>query len=290
MTRGLAVVIVLTLLSSCGLVDQPITLTDAGFNVPESAIHDAEADVYLVTNINGDPFGTDGRGFISRVSPSGEVLELKWIDGAADGVTLNAPKGMTIVGDALYVADVTSVRVFDRTTGKPTGEIAIEGVSFLNDITAGPDGVVYVSDTGLGPGFAPTGTDAIYKISKDGKPSVLVKSADLAKPNGLLFDNGGLLMVNWEGGALNRVHEDGAVHPVAKLPAAQLDGVVADGKGNFLISSWEGKCVYKVDSDGNSTVAVADLDAPADIGWDALRSRLLIPWFNTGQLDILPAP
>ena len=203
---------------------------------------------------------------------------------------MNAPKGMAIVGDSLYVTDVTSVRVFDRTTGKPTGEIAIEGATFLNDLTAGPDGVVYVTDTGLAPGFEPTGTDAIYKISKDGKPTVLVKSTDLKNPNGLLIDEGRLLMVNWVGGTLNHVHEDGAVHPVAKLPAAQLDGVVADGKGNFLISSWEGKCVYKVGPDGSATVAVAEIEAPADLGWDAKRGRVLVAWFNGSRLDILPAP
>ena len=76
-----------------------IEVTDAGFSVPESMLHDGVADVYLVSNINGSALEADGNGFISRVAPSGEVLELKWIDGEAEGVTLNGPKGMAIVGD-----------------------------------------------------------------------------------------------------------------------------------------------------------------------------------------------
>ena len=289
-TRMLTLILAAALLSSCGLVDRLMTLDNAGFNVPESAIHDTESDVYLVSNINGDPFGSDGRGFISRVSTDGRVLELRWIDGTAEGVTLNAPKGMAIVGNSLYVADVTSVRVFDRSTAKPTGEIPIAGTTFLNDLAHGPGGNLYVTDTGLAPGFEASGTDAIYRISADGEATVLVKSTDLAKPNGLLFDTGRLLMISWDEGTLNEVGDDGKVTVITKLPAGQLDGVVPDGAGGLLISSWEGKCVYRMDSGGNSSVAVGELDAPADLGWDATRDRVIIPWFNEGRLDILPMP
>lgn len=102
-----------------------ITVAEVGFATPESVLHDAIADVYLVSNINGHPLQPDGNGFISRLSPSGEVVDLKWIDGEAEGVTLNAPKGMAIVGEVFYVADIDVVRMFDRTTGSPLGEIVV---------------------------------------------------------------------------------------------------------------------------------------------------------------------
>lgn len=81
-----------------------------GFSTPESVVHDAVDDVYLVSNINGEPLAEDGNGFISRVTPDGEVEALRWIDGEADGVELNAPKGMAVLGDTLYVADIDCVR------------------------------------------------------------------------------------------------------------------------------------------------------------------------------------
>jgi hypothetical protein len=67
-----------------------LTVRDSGFATPESIHHDAVQDLYFVSNINGGPADADGNGFISRVSPEGFV-ELKWIDGATPGVTLNAP-------------------------------------------------------------------------------------------------------------------------------------------------------------------------------------------------------
>ena len=55
-------------------------LEDVGFDTPESVFYDAEADVYLIANINGSPSAKDGNGFISRVSPVGDLIDLKWID------------------------------------------------------------------------------------------------------------------------------------------------------------------------------------------------------------------
>jgi hypothetical protein len=58
-----------------------IEVANAGFKTPESILHDAVGDVYLVSNINGTPSAKDNNGFISRVSPDGKVQTLKWIEG-----------------------------------------------------------------------------------------------------------------------------------------------------------------------------------------------------------------
>ena len=49
-----------------------VTPADSGLNTPECAIHDEKADIYIVSNINGNPLGEDKAGFISRVAPSGK--------------------------------------------------------------------------------------------------------------------------------------------------------------------------------------------------------------------------
>ncbi|GAG56131.1 unnamed protein product [marine sediment metagenome] len=79
--------------------DPPIKVEKVGFKKPESVLHDPQADLYLVSNIVGKALEKDERGFISKLSPDGKVLELKWIEGGRDGVKLNAPKGMAIAGD-----------------------------------------------------------------------------------------------------------------------------------------------------------------------------------------------
>ena len=76
----------------------PGAIRVGGFSTPESVLHDPEADIYLVSNINGSPLERDGNGFISRVTPDGKVETLKFIAGGVKGVTLNAPKGMAITG------------------------------------------------------------------------------------------------------------------------------------------------------------------------------------------------
>ena len=60
-----------------------ITVEGIGLSTPESVEYYAADDIYLVTNINGSPFEKDDNGFISKVSPTGEMIDLKWIDGAA---------------------------------------------------------------------------------------------------------------------------------------------------------------------------------------------------------------
>lgn len=112
-------------------------LENAGFSAPESVLYDPNADVYLVSNIDGDSAAKDGAGFISRVSVEGRLLALRWIDGGAEGVTLNAPKGMALYGEALWVADIDVVRVFGRRTGEVRGAVEIPGAAFLNDVAAG---------------------------------------------------------------------------------------------------------------------------------------------------------
>ena len=70
--------------------------------------------VYFVANINGSPLGKDGNGFISRLTRDGKVDSLKFIAGGRGGAVLNAPKGMAISGDTLWVADIDAARAFHK--------------------------------------------------------------------------------------------------------------------------------------------------------------------------------
>ena len=54
----------------------------------------------------------------SASAPNGESLDsIPFINGADDDITLNAPKGLALQGDTLWVADIDVVRGFDVTTG-----------------------------------------------------------------------------------------------------------------------------------------------------------------------------
>lgn len=265
----------------------PITVADVGFATPESVLHDEEADLYLVSNINGAPLDKDGNGFISRLGPDGQIQTLRWIDGGQEGVTLHAPKGMAIKGDTLFVADIDSVRAFDRTSGAALGGRGVPDASFLNDLAVGDEGVLYVSDTGLGADFSPTGTAAVYRFDPEG-PRVIARGEGLSNPNGLLVDGSDVLMVPFGGNVVWRIPSDGGGEPseLATLPAGQLDGIVRGADGSFYVSSWEGSAIYRVRPGGEVEVEVEGLESPADLGWDAGRNRLMIPLFSGDRVEM----
>ena len=266
----------------------PMIVRDAGFATPESMLHDPLTDIYYVSNINGSPTEEDDNGFISAVSPTGEVLMLKWADGATDSVTLHAPKGMTVVGDFFYVADINTIRRFDRQTGGPRGETRIPGATFLNDLFATPDGSIYFTDTGLrsgAGGLEPSGTDGVYRLRADGGLDTLAIGEALGRPNGITLVGDTVWVVSSGSGELYRV-AGGRRVDVVKLPQGQLDGIVV-ANNEMYISSWEGSSIVRGTSP-NFSVALKGVEAPADLGYDAFRHRLLVPLFNRNEIRIVP--
>lgn len=268
-------------------------IVEGGLMTPESALHDPTADVYLVSNINGNPSAKDGNGFISRVAPDGSIRDLKWIDGARQGVTLHAPKGLALRGDTLLVADLDAIRLFDRASGKPTGTWVLDGSTFMNDVAVGTDGIVYATDTGIDLSSGepkPTGTAAVYRFDAAGKPEAIVRGDQLQAPNGVLAGPDGLTVVEFMSNRVLRIAPDGAVSTRFRLPQGGSDGVVRLQDGSLLISSWEGNAVYRVDQQGKAEAFVENVPAPADLGVDAKRGRLLIPQFTENKLRIVRLP
>lgn len=262
-------------------------LTIEGFNTPESVLYDSVGDAYLVSNINGAPTVKDDNGFISRVNPDGHVEQLRFIDGAKDSVTLNAPKGLGIHGDTLFVADIDEVRLFDRMDGHSLGSWPVHGATFLNDLTVGPDGTVYVTDSGLKPDFSSSGTDAVYKFDH-GRAVAIARGADLGHPNGIFATEDGLTVVTFGSGEAYHLTYAGQRHPMARPPAGQLDGVLRSG-GRVIASSWADSSVFAMTPpDTTWTFVARGLESPADIGLDTRRGRLLIPQFNVNRVLVRP--
>ncbi len=272
---------------------QAAKLVYEGFSTPESVLYDADSDVYYVSNIDGSPIEADGKGFISKLTPDGKVEQLKFIDGEAAGVTLNAPKGMGIANGKLYVADIDTVRVFDAKTGAATGEVKIGGATFLNDIAIGENGKVYVSDSGVtlgDSGFEPTGTDAVYEVSLPEGAKPLIRGDELGAPNGLLPTGDGLWVVTFSSGELYRIDEAGARADVQAIEPGGLDGIVALSDGSILMTSWAGSAVLRGRPGQAFEPVFSNLEAPADIGYDKKRNRLLVPRFNHNKVEVYELP
>lgn len=255
-----------------------------GLARPESILHDTVDDVYLISSINGAPDGVDDDGFISRVLPDGTVDQLRFIDGADADVELDAPKGMAIVDEVLYVADITSVRKFDRVTGEPLGSVEIPGAVFLNDLVASPFARVYVSDTGA---------NALHLIDVNNIDAVelILETPELAGPNGLVYAGEFLQVVNYNGSSLFQVALAGAsANVVAEFEFGALDGLVSVADG-LMVSSWDEQApgVYHVSQDFTTvTPVVAGISSPADIEVDLGRNVLLIPNMLADRAEFWP--
>ncbi|MCI0433976.1 MAG: SMP-30/gluconolactonase/LRE family protein [Gemmatimonadetes bacterium] len=263
-------------------VDMGIRIADVGFMTPESVLMDTVADVYLVSNINGQPTAEDDNGFISRLTPDGQVENLKWIDGAASLATLDAPKGMAIKGDTLFVTDIKCIRMFNRTSGESFGSLCVEGTTFLNDIAVGPEGSLFVTDSGLNPDFSSSGTDAVYRLSlEEGRPHVTIaKDAALGAPNGIAIGSRGIFVVTYGSGEVLRFTPQGEKTVVMPASNRQLDGIVFSNDGGFLFSAWGDSSVYHVDGAGQIHRLITGVASPADIGYDPRRNRVLVPLFT----------
>src|SRR5258705_8138625 len=73
--------------------------TDSVLAVPESALY--YNDTLYVSLINGQAWDADHKGGIAKLDKKGNILDSVWVVG------LNAPKGMGVWENKLYVADIS---------------------------------------------------------------------------------------------------------------------------------------------------------------------------------------
>ena len=83
-----------------------------GLNEPESAVYHKQSDSIFISNINGDPLELDRNGYISKISVNGQILEKKWMTG------FDAPKGLTVFQNFLFVSDVNKIWKIEVNTQK----------------------------------------------------------------------------------------------------------------------------------------------------------------------------
>jgi len=265
------------------------------FKHPESARYDSDLDVWFVSNINGDPLAKDNNGFISRLTPDGTVDLLKFIAGGAKGVTLNGPKGLAIVGDTLWVADIDAVRGFNKRTGAPVATVNLAGkAKFLNDVAVGPDGI-YITDSGFGPGangqFAHPGPDRVYHVGPGHKATVALQSDSLAAPNGITWiaSRSRFVIVPFGGKSIEEWAPGEKAAKTIGTGPGQQDGVESLADGRLLVTSWADSSLFVLDSGRAVTVAKPD-GSPADIGIDTKHNRIAVPLLMQDKVEFWDIP
>lgn len=238
--------------------------TDTILKVPESVLFDGKNSLLYVTNIDGkEPWGKDGKGSIGKVGLDGKIIAVEWISG------LNAPKGMGLHKNKLYVADLTELVVIDINNGTVIERIAIEGSAGLNDVSTDENGTVYVTDSRA---------RRVYEV-KEGKASILLDSSKLKGPNGILKHKGSLYVL--DAGSMYRMERDGSLTKLAEGMEGGTDGIENISGDDYIVSTWGG-VVYYVNADGTKQVLLDGREQKinsADIGYDAVKRIVYIPTF-----------
>ncbi|MCB1888504.1 MAG: hypothetical protein KDH20_12935 [Rhodocyclaceae bacterium] len=261
----------------------PLWQTEAVFLQPESVLADAPRHRLFVSNIDGTPLEKDGKGFISLLGRNGQVETLRWIDG------LNAPKGMALVGDTLYVSDIDVLVEIDVVAGRIKARHEAPGARFLNDVTTDGAGHVYVSDML---------TNRIHRLA-DGRFEVWLESPRLANPNGLTVVGDTLFVGCWgvmeadfstkvPGHVLAVSLSDKSVTDFGSdAPVGNLDGVEAMADGSLLVSDWLSGGLRRVAPDGQVTLLDPLAQGSADIGFDPASGTVWVPMMKDGVVRAL---
>jgi hypothetical protein len=262
---------------------------------PESARYDRDLDVWFVSNVNGTPLAKDNNGYISRLRPDGAPYTVKFIEGGKKGVTLNAPKGLAISGDTLWVADIDVARAFNKRTGALIANVPTQGrARFLNGAAIGPDGAVYMTDTGVLFGskgeVSHPGPDQIFRVTRGGV-SVVLTSATLEGPNGITWDpqRQRFVVVSFLGkGIYGWKPGDTNVESIGSGPGQQ-DGVVFLPDGRLLVTSWTDSSLFVLDN-GQVRKVAAKVPSPADIDINPRDSRVAVPLLRENRVEFWELP
>lgn len=250
---------------------------EEGLNRPESVVFDAERDLLYVSNINGGPSEQDGTGYLSSVSTDGQLVEERWVTG------LDAPKGLAISNGRLYVADVDELVEVDLSTGEIAARYTVEGAGMLNDVAAGPDGVVYVSDSQ---------THNLYRL-QNGELSVWIEGGEILTPNGVHVVDDQLVVAAADSTAenpgnaryLQTISLDGSEFGVLgdRAPIGGLDAVEPDGRGGLFLSDWGAGTVMYFGQDSVSTLVTVS-QGTADLEFVAETEMVYLPVMMSDRL------
>jgi hypothetical protein len=228
----------------------------------------SKAKILYVANIQGKPTEKDGKGFISKLTTDGKIETLEWIKG------LNAPKGMGIMGNKLFVTDISDIVEIDIDKGKIIKKYPVKNAEFLNDISIDTtSGNVYFTDMVK---------NKIHVLAtKTGKITDFIASDSLGSPNGLYFVDANTLMLATNGDSkFKKIDITSKKITVVADNISAGDGVEKVSENVFLVSSWKGEVFY---INNGEKITLLDTQADninsADIGFIPETKIVLVPTF-----------
>lgn len=237
--------------------------TDTIMTTAESALYDPKSEKIYVSNINGEPTKKDGNGFIAVLNKDGSVQTLQWAKG------LDAPKGMTIVDNTLYVTDIDRLVAINMADGSIVKQYPVQGATFLNDVATDGSKVF----------FTDTYSNKLHVLENDSVRTL----GDFESINGVEVRNNKLFVLDKAG-----FHE----YSLEEQKPTTLNKVVTGGDGlvalddsTYLASRWQGEIYLIMNGQEHLMLDTKEEGSnTADIGYIPQDSLVLVPTFMKNKI------
>ncbi len=252
-----------------------------GLKNPESVVYDKKRNRLYISNVDGGSMDLDGKGSISIVSLDGKMLNPEWVTG------LNAPKGLALSNDKLYVADVDTLVVINVESAAIENKYKVDDAKFLNDVAADPNGNIYVSDMML---------NRIHRL-QGSEFTIWLEGEALESPNGLHFEEDDIMLGSWgkmtDGfatavpGHLKRISlKDKEISSVGDgSPVGNLDGLEGTEDTGFYVTDWFNGKLFHISRKGVVTELLDLNQGSADLEFIEEQNLLLIPMMKDNVLN-----
>lgn len=237
----------------------------------ESVEYDPINDQFLISN---------GNSIIAQDIDSGELSFF----GQA-----SATHGMEVMDSILYAIDGSFIKGYALSDASEQMSLNIIGAQFLNGLTNDGNGRLYATD------FSKRQIIKI-DVSDLGNPSfeVLVQNT-MDIPNGIIYEEptNRLIYVSWGSNASVWAVDltDNSIATIANTSYTNMDGIVRNGDGNYLISTWSPSRILQFSFDFSSGPTEIPLPSsisnPADIGIAIERDILAIPHYPFSGDEVL---
>ena len=251
-----------------GQMIEKVWSTDRILKTPESVLYSTQTNMIYVSNINGKPTEKDNNGFITLMDTTGRIVSLKWVTG------MDAPKGMAIYRDTLFVSDIDRIHLVSLTDAKILKTIPVPGAHFLNDVIVDEFGAVYVTDTQ---------ENKIFRMVNDSVEDWLENDL-LEAPNGLALFRDGNLAVGVKNSVLKVFISSKNVKTFVD-ETGPVDGIVRMEGSKFIISNWAGRVLLASPSEKvvlyNKT---EENKQTADLGYIPDKKIVLVPTFYDNRV------
>ncbi|MCK9556690.1 MAG: SMP-30/gluconolactonase/LRE family protein [Candidatus Cloacimonetes bacterium] len=239
---------------------------DNYLNKPESVAYDSVGERFLISNV--------GDGSIVAMDNQGQYSEF-----IKEG--FEAPKGLLLVGDLLYVTDPAQIHVVSVSEAKIIESYPINDAVGLNDIAMDEYGKLYITDT---PG------NSVFVYDPQSKTQQRISHELISAPNGIIYDRPRWQMFivgnKEQSPILSLDTRDMSVSIFKDTMYSNLDGIAIDDLGRIYFSSWKEQMIIEIPQEQNRFITdLKGYDSAADIYYHLPSNELIVPMLKQNKIE-----